>query len=384
MKKNKLILYIICLIIITPCLGQEIDNNLFYSCRNCKVKNLHFFGENKVLISRTPKSKYDYIYLLNSNNLFVDTLTIASTNGKIIKISDNEFITLDLNIPIQIKIINNKFVLNKKNIFATSSFKNKYLTGDLILDNKYILGQITKKINGKRKYNIGLYYINISNSMLKIMTNIEKERYEFIINKDYYMLDYNKRKKINVNIEPIEIINYNLTKNKRSNCTSIANYYIGINNELYYYGFFTYVFNKNNIYYFDMNSQTLFFIDRTSFSLKNYYRLPIQNPDKNAWAYYYDFKKNKHYLLQLEKNIITTGKINKTNFKFNLFELNTNNKELVYLCYINYIPKIIIDNYIYKIVKNNENGYDILRTNISDIITKKSKKLKILDEVNVK
>ncbi len=365
--------------------AQEIKNNLFYSCENCKITNIYSFGENKVLFYHDGTSDNDYIYLLNSNNLFIDTLKVASANGKMIKLSNNEFIALDLNIPTQVKIINNKLKVSSKRIFTTYQFKDKYDECDLILDGKYMIGRTTLILNGEKVYDIGLLSTDISTAELKEMSKIQKAQHGYILDETYYILDYKNRRKnkLNTNLKVDTIIDYKLTLPERSNCTYIGNY--NIFKDSYYFGFFSYYFSDKYIYYFNMRDQTLYTIERKPLKLKTYFRLPIDNPDKNAWKHYYDYENNKHYFLRMVKNFDETIKskkeqFEKTTFTFELYEYNKNENDLVYRCSIDYIPNTISNECLYKIIEK-KNGTDILKTKISDIITNSIHKLKISNEV---
>lgn len=369
--------------------AQIIDNNLYYSCKDCKISTIKHFGENKILLYHDGGAKKDLIYLLDSNNLFIDTLEVTSANGIIMKLSNNEFIATDLNIPTQVKIINNKLEVSAKRIFTTYHVKDFYNGCNIILDGKYMLGRIHHiNVNKQKVYDMGLTCTNISKATLNEIPKFLKIQYGFILSEKYYMFDYKNNiwKKLNNDLKTDTIIPYKLTLEKRSNCTSVSNYDI----ESFsgnYYGFYSYSFNNKYIYYFDLQSQSLFTIGRDSLDLVKYFRLPITNIDKNAWKHYYDEENSKHYFLQMvksENDSLQNRKdiIKNTTFSFDLFEYNEVNNDLTYRCSINYVPNSIYNENLFRI-KNNGERTDILRIPITNIITNSNVKLKITNIINV-
>ena len=363
--------------------AQDVYSNLFYSCQDCKISKIESFGENKVLLYHDGGIKKDYIFLLDSNNLFIDTLRTASSDGKIIKLSDSEFIAQDLNVPIQVKIVNNKFVESTKIIFPTYTFKEAYNGADFILDGKYMFGRINKIfIDNKFVYDVGFCCTDISNAKLKEISKYKKITYGFIVDKPYFMLDYKKR--YNVNLPTDTIIDYKLTLKIRSNCTDIGQTQLEKDNG-YNFGFYSYAFSDSSIFYFNMRNQTLYFINRGSFKLEKYFELPIAYPNKNAWKHYYDNDDKRHYFLKMVKTEKQEDSKKKQKekgyeFMFELFEYRNN--ALIYRCTIDYIPKLITKDCLYRIIEK-ENSTDILKIPISNIITKKETELNVIKVVDV-
>ena len=346
MQNFNILLFVILSLLSVTIYSQEVKTTTFYSCRDCKIEKIIRVGENTVL-SFSTYNNGNFLYLLNNNNLFVDTIKLISPQG-LYAVDSNEFIIPDLNIPMQFIITDNQFRLKSKKIFISSKFTFKNFMVSFVLDGKYW---------GMFKNNkTTLCYFDI-NDYPKIQM-----RSKIINNDTIFTLLYNKRKNINTDILPHIVVDKETIGQKRTN---------------YSFGFNSFGFSSNNIFFFDIVSQSFYIVERASNTMKEYFRLPINNERNDSWNYFYDNIANKHYFLKR-----SFAKVDEKE-KYELFLFNINHKNLQFVCQLNYIPNLISNRDVYRIIENNENGFDILRFNISDIITKTNRKIKISESVDV-
>jgi hypothetical protein len=280
MKKSVLLLLAIFSTTLSYSQEQELPKNLVYANENLAFEEVLAVGNYKLLrITPDRQQNKRFIYLLDEQNLVVDTMKVMG--------NDRFLIRSDSNFTIRALSEYANYVIQDNSLVSTSGFETRYKFTNRVINPIFMLN----------KQLFGSFYLGNDCSIYNSMTFdiVKAQAYPKNNIKDYnlYQIDslmvFDENTyflKNNIPVDNKDLIKPVLTKSDV--CSGRIQYP--------YYGWNSYSLNGNSFFMYEKRAATIYHFDiENELEVLNKFELPIDNKSTEGWKYLFDYNRKEHY-----------------------------------------------------------------------------------------
>jgi len=346
MKQMTLLIWLVLNVSLSYSQEQELPKNLVYANENLAFEEIVAVGNYKLLrITPDRQQNKRFIYLLDEQNLVVDTMKVMGNDRFLIR-SDSNFTIRALNEYVNFKISENGLI-------ATSGFETRYKFTSQVINPIFMLN----------KQLFGSYYLGNDCSVYNFMAFdvVKTMLYPKNNFQDYnlYQIDslmvFDENTSFLKNNTPVDkqdLIKPVLTKSDV--CLGRI--------QSPYYGWNSYSLNGNSFYMYEKRAATIYHFDiENEFEVLNKFELPIDDKPTEGWKYLFDYNRKEHYAAKrIELPNTGENKKKKRNtspsYEYQLYSVDMVNNKMKALFKLGFDPKMIDKGLIYEIVSESKKG----------------------------
>jgi hypothetical protein len=323
--------------------------NLMYAAENLVFEDILAIGNYKLLlISPERQENKRFVYLLNKENLVVDTMKVYGYERYLIR-NDTSLSIRGLNESVDITI-------SKSSLKATSGFetKSKFTNGvirPLFVFDKRLFGSFYLP---EKDYSV---YNWIPFKQIQTNAYVENKLNEY----NFYQLD------------TLMILDEETTFLKDGVVIRNGDLIKPVLNEVElgperikspYYGWGSYSLTGKNFFMYERDRGTIYQLDvDNDFALLNSLQLPIKDNKIEGWKYLFDYTKKEHYAVKRIKQVNeeeATSKRKKrkqeVTYEYVLYQLDFNKNTIKPLFKLGFDPKMVDNALVYEIVQESKKG----------------------------
>lgn len=329
--------------------GQTLPKNLMYAAENLVFEDILTIGDFKLLrITPSNRQNKRFVYLLNKENLVVDTMKVFGNDLFLIR-NDSSFSIRGLGDYIDITITKDK--LN-----ARRGFQNKAKFESATLDPLFVLNN---QLLGKTWLRKEGYYVYdwLPFDQIQTTAYVKNKLKEY----NFYQLD-----NLMILDEETTFLTDGATIEKDDLIKPVLNEAeLGTKRIRYpYYGGSSYSKIKNSFFMYERDRGTIYQLDvDNDFALLNSLELPIADYKIVGWKYLFDYTKKEHYAVKRIKQMSEVEATSKrkrkkqeVTYEYVLYQLDFNKNTAKPLFKLGFDPKMVDNALIYEIVQESKKG----------------------------